>query len=492
SLFTYQNVYRAYQDCRRKKRGKPSALAFELNAEENLLELTHELQTRTYAPSASFCFISKNDKYREVFAADFRDRVVHHLLVRYLEKIWEPIFIYDSYACRKGKGTHAAVSRLRSFLRKVTANTTQRAYFAQLDIRAFFPSIDRNKLLDLVLSKVTNDEIRWLTETLILYEPTHNPTFTCSPTKWRNVPPHKSLFYVPEGKGLPIGNLTSQFFANIYLNPLDQFIKHTIKCPYYLRYVDDLVLLHQNREQLELWIKSIDCFLKEHLAIELNPNRSFIRPVSNGIDFLGYIVKPTHLLVRRRIVDNCQNAIRTYTQSMLHRNKEGIFLRLHQADYSKLTASLNSYFGIFLHACCYRLKKSLFNKFVLLPLLFRQQQNRVIKKWVVPFHPVNIYTQYNFFRRQFRGLVLLQRGWFYEMYNRDAIWAMKHLNLKPLNPKYRFYARCGFPQNRINSFVSKLNNICYLIITQTGKITSRLAERIVGIIHIPANRKNEI
>ncbi|MDI6784526.1 MAG: reverse transcriptase domain-containing protein, partial [bacterium] len=149
SLFTYQNIYRAYQDCRRKKRGKHSALAFELNAEENLLELTRELQEHTYQPSVSFCFVSKNDKYREVFAADFRDRVVHHCLVRYLEKVWEPIFIFDTYACRKGKGTHAAVSRLQSFLQKVTINRTQRAYYAQLDIKSFFPSIDRNILLDL-------------------------------------------------------------------------------------------------------------------------------------------------------------------------------------------------------------------------------------------------------------------------------------------------------------------------------------------------------
>ena len=154
SLFNFKALYRAYLDCRRKKRRKRFAQEFEIDLEENIFKLAEELTTRRYHPSPSFCFVAKNDKFREVFAAPFRDRVVHHLLVRYLERIWEPIFIHDSYACRKGKGTHAGVFRLQSLSRKVSRNSTGRTWFGQFDIKAFFPSIDRRLLLEIILSKL--------------------------------------------------------------------------------------------------------------------------------------------------------------------------------------------------------------------------------------------------------------------------------------------------------------------------------------------------
>ena len=216
SLFTFHNLVKAYHDCRRHKSNRQAALAFAVDAERHLLDLTCALVERTYSPSPSFCFVARNDKYREVFAADFRDRVIHHLLVRQLEKIWEPVFIDDSYACRRGKGNHHAVTRLQSFMRQVTANATRRAWFLQLDIRSFFPSIDRRRLLELVLSRLDSEEMRWLCQVVILHDPTRDPVFTCAQSKWRHIPRHKSLFGVPPGKGLPIGNLTSQFFANVY------------------------------------------------------------------------------------------------------------------------------------------------------------------------------------------------------------------------------------------------------------------------------------
>ena len=343
SLFTFENVYRAYLDCRRKKRGKQAALAFEVNAEQYLLQLTRELEDRTYHPFPSFCFVAKNDKHREVFAADFRDRVVHHLLVRRLEKIWEPVFIYDSYACRKGKGTHGAVERLRSFTHKVTANQTRRAWFAQLDIRAFFPSIDRNILLSMVLSRLQNEELRWLSELLILHDSTIDPVFTCSPEKWKNVPTQKSLFSVPSGKGLPIGNLTSQFFANVYLNSLDQFVKHSLKVRWYMRYVDDLVLLDLDRHTLQDWTEEIGTFLKNTLKLDLHPNRRIIRPVSNGIDFVGYIVRPSHLYIRKRVVEKCKTAIINQTKGMLKRDNNCISMVFMPGACHKLYCTLNSY-----------------------------------------------------------------------------------------------------------------------------------------------------
>ena len=326
SLFSFENLYRAYLDCRRKKRGKIAALAFEQTAEAELLDLARALREKTYRPSPSFCFIAKNDKHREVFAASFRDRVIHHLVVRYLEPIWEPVFIHDSYACRRGKGTHAGVDRLQSFARKVTANQTRKAWFLQMDIKAFFPSMDRRVLLGMLLKQLGDEEMRWLVKVVLEHEPTKDPVFTCPRSKWRNIPRQKSLFCMPEGKGLPIGNLTSQFFANVYLNALDQFAKHTLKARYYVRYVDDFVLLHHDRVQLTEWRERIDEFLQGELFLRLNPRRQFIRPISNGIDFLGYIIRPSHLLVRRRTAAKCKRTVGSQVEVMKRQDDNGVAL----------------------------------------------------------------------------------------------------------------------------------------------------------------------
>ena len=159
-IFSFANIYRCYLACRRNKRNTVNALRFEINAEENILKLERELKTRTYRPSRSILFASRKPKLREIFAADFRDRVVHHVLVDYLERIYEPIFIHDSYACRKDRGTHAAVMRLQSFLRKVSKNGRTRAYYLQLDIKDFFTSIDKNILFCLMKKKVLNKPVK--------------------------------------------------------------------------------------------------------------------------------------------------------------------------------------------------------------------------------------------------------------------------------------------------------------------------------------------
>ena len=481
-VFTFQNLYRAYLDCRRNKRNKKAALVFEVNAEQNLLDLTHELSQRIYRPSPSFCFVAQNDKHREVFAADFRDRVVHHLLVSYLEKIWEPVFIYDSFACRKGKGTHGAVKRLRSFTRKVTANQTRCAWFAQLDVRAFFPSIDRNILLAFVLSRLKNKDLRWLAEIIILHDPAKDPVFTCSPEKWRNVPAHKSLFSVPPGQGLPIGNLTSQFFANVYLNALDQFVKHTLKARYYIRYVDDFVLLHHDRNRLNSWTKQIIEFLKSSLKLELNLSRCIIRPVSNGIDFLGYIVRPSHLYIRRRVAKRCKIAIARQTKEMVKRKNNRISLVFPQESYQKLFRTLNSYLGAFSHASCRRLMQSIFDKSWELSALFVPCGFKAVKKWSFNFRPANLYTQYRFFKNRFRGMVVFQVGCFCELYDKDAAWAVKERGMKRIYPRKGFYFRCGVHFKSLKTLSKKVTGQDILYVFQTGRFHGRLVQRIAARI----------
>ena len=176
-LYSFEKLWRHYRQCRRNKRNTANALAFELNAEENLLALQEELRTHTYQPGRSICFITDGPKPREVFAADFRDRVVHHLLVSHQERVFEPIFIHDSYACRKGKGTLAASDRLMTFLRRVTANGKRPAWALKLDVASFFPSIHKGTLFTILTRKIKHPELVWLTQTILFHDPTMNYYF---------------------------------------------------------------------------------------------------------------------------------------------------------------------------------------------------------------------------------------------------------------------------------------------------------------------------
>jgi len=342
SIFSFQNIHQRYLDCRAKKRNTYNALRFEINAEESILKLGKELQDHTYRPSRSILFAARKPKLREIFAADFRDRIVHHILVNELEKIWEPIFIHASYACRDGKGTHKAVIRLQSFLRKITANSNIRAHYLQLDIKDFFTSIDKELLFAIIQRKVTNPEVLWLTERILFWDCTHSYTRRGDHQLLLNIPGNKSLFGKDNQRGLPIGNLTSQFFANVYLDQLDQFVKHTLKAHYYLRYVDDFVLLSRDPKELSLWKSQIENYLASQLKLRLHPRRHKLLPVSNGIDFLGYIIRPGYILVRRRVINNLKAKLHTKI-----------------TDVKKLRDSIASYSGHFKHANSYRLANSI-------------------------------------------------------------------------------------------------------------------------------------
>ncbi len=300
-IFSFTNLLKSYYQCRSNKRKTLSAAAFEIHFEKGLLKLEKELQNHTYSPGPYTCFVITDPKLREVWAADFRDRIVHHLLVAYLEPIFEKKFIFHSFACRKEKGAHKAIKYLQKTLRQAQF-VNQTLYYLQTDIYSFFVNIDKQILFNQVKQFCHNREILWLADKIIFQNPTDNFSIRGGHKLFQNIPPHKSLFYAPRGKGLPIGNLTSQFFANVYLNDLDQFIKHNLKCRYYFRYMDDLLLLHQDPQQLSQWKNQIDNFLKIRLALKLHPKKQVTQTVQNGINFLGYITKPTYSLSRRRVV----------------------------------------------------------------------------------------------------------------------------------------------------------------------------------------------
>jgi RNA-directed DNA polymerase len=366
TIFSWQNIYQAYCDCRKSKRGTANALKFEWALERNIFSLQKELIMRTYSPGRSICFVVTEPKPREIFAADFRDRIVYHLLINQLEKIGERIFVFDSFACRPEKGTHLTIRRLRKFVGSVTQNYQQKAFYAQLDVSGFFMNINHQILYQILKEEIIKqpqshqwkEEILWLSKIIIFSRPIENYLWKGNPYLPQLIPPRKSLFYAGPNHGLPIGNYSSQFFANLYLNQLDQYVKRTLKAKYYLRYVDDFILLHRNKKQLESWTKQINQFLQKELTLELNPTKTKILDLHRGIDFLGYFIKPTFLTVRQSVVKRLKEKLFCFDRELKINNTRG--KKIEKERLNKMLATINSYYGHFCHADSYHLRRSLY------------------------------------------------------------------------------------------------------------------------------------
>ena len=302
-------------------------------------------------------------KAREIFAADFRDRIVHHVLVGYLEPIFERKFIDQSYACRKNKGAHKAIKDLRRYIRQVTKGGAQKAQYLQLDIRSFFVSLKKDLLFGMIKKEVHNPEVLWLAETIVFHDPTGDYRLKGQASLFDLIPEHKSLFKSGPDQGLPIGNLTSQFFANVYLNELDQFAKHTLKTRHYLRYVDDVVILGEDAVELKQWRDEISAFLQEKLQLTLHPKKQVLQAVDKGIDFLGFVVRPSHVLVRRRV-------IKSLKEKLWNLNRDAKETRLNDAvgqvtkleEMKPVQSVVNSYYGHFRYAKTFGLRSHLWQK----------------------------------------------------------------------------------------------------------------------------------
>jgi len=301
-MFSFANIYKAYLACRKNKRNTINQLAFEANLLENLWNLQGELSSKTYKIGKSLCFLTSSPKLREVFAADFKDRVVHHILVRELEPFYEKKFIHDVYNNRKGRGTHSAVQRAQAFMRK-----TSNGYYLQLDIKGFFYNLDKNILFKKIFNDLKSSTHAQATLNLankiIYHNPTKNYVFKGDRSKLELLPDHKTLFKLPSHQGLPIGNLTSQFFANVYMNAFDNFVKRVLKVKYYIRYVDDFVLFENSKKRLQELKVQIAQYLKEGLNLELREDTK-LKKHSAGLDFLGYIIRENYMLTRKRVVNN--------------------------------------------------------------------------------------------------------------------------------------------------------------------------------------------
>jgi len=326
--FSFEALVRAEIDCRRTKRNTASQLAWEINRERNLCQLHDELIDGTYLPGQSICFVITRPKPREVWAAEYRDRIVHHLLYNHIGQGFEKTFIVDSCACIKGRGTMYAAKRLETKVRSQTHNWQRPGFYLKCDVANFFVSIDRNILRQQLHRRIAGQWWRDLADTILLHDPRQNVAVHSQPDKLALVPPHKSLFNQTSDRGLPIGNLSSQFFANVYLNALDQHIKHDLGVKHYIRYVDDFVLLHQSTGQLNEWLADITTWLPRNLGIQLNPKKTILQPIDRGIDFVGQVIKPWRTALRRR----------TYHDALR---------RTGQVNDEDLLQTANSYFGLF-------------------------------------------------------------------------------------------------------------------------------------------------
>lgn len=392
------DLFQAYYDARKNKRNTLNQLNFEYNLEGNIIKLWEELISWKYQVWRSIYFIQKHPIKREVFAWDFRDRVVHHLVYNYISPIFEKDFIYDSYSCRVWKWTSFGIKRISKFIRSCSENYTKDCYILKLDISGYFMSIDKDILFDNVKNKIIcnldnmsswtwfrinkmiksnyNPEINsgWQQETIqgrfpssqerqwenffnflinliqkiIFNNPTKNSIFKWKKSDYIWLPKNKSLFFAKENCWLPIWNLTSQLFSNIYLSDFDKYIKQELRCKYYGRYVDDFIIIHKDKDFLVSIIPKISSYLKENLWLTLHPKKICLQHYTKWVLFLWVFIKPYRIYIRKR-------TIWYFYQKVQKLNNQIIDNKL-KTDFRSI---INSYLGMMKHYKSYKIRKKI-------------------------------------------------------------------------------------------------------------------------------------
>ena len=376
------DLYVAFEDAARGKHKMSYVKKFEEHLAENLNVLCDELLGRTYKALPSKCFIVSYPKKREVFAAMFRDRIVHHLYFRYTHQLFERTFIADSYSCIEGRGTHYGIGRIRQHIRQASLNWQEPAYAMSLDIRGYFMHINREKLLKIAtdsLRKMSThlvgcsvccdaiatipsgviltphttwadirdfDFILWLTEQIVMLDPMEHCHIVGDLHDWDDIDHAKCMRFAEPGVALPIGNLTSQLFSNVYLNVFDQFIKREILCLHYGRYVDDSVQIDPDREWLIHQVPQEREFLADELGLQLHMGKLHIQEIHSGVEFLGTFVKPYRDYVSNKTLERMTKKI----QEIDLRNEE------------KAVRTIDSYLGILSHTASRCITQDLMSK----------------------------------------------------------------------------------------------------------------------------------
>lgn len=299
----------------------------------NIISLHNDLEAKTYHHGGYSHFKISDPKPRDIHKASVRDRLLHHAIYRTLYPYFDRRFIYDSYSCRNGKGTHRAMNQFRSFAYKVSKNHIKTCWVLKCDIRKFFASIDQQILMETLKQHSTDANILWLLQEVIQSFHTE---------KSREGALSKSSPCLV-GKGLPLGNLTSQLLVNIYMNEFDQFVKHKLKVKYYIRYADDFVLLSRDKKYLTEIVRYIVLFLREQLQLELHPNKVSVTTFASGVDFLGWVHFPSHRVLRTA-------------------SKKRMFRRLEEKEHKE--SSVQSYLGLLCHGDGWRLQQEILKKVV--------------------------------------------------------------------------------------------------------------------------------
>lgn len=295
-IISVENLLLSWQEFLVGKKKKKDVYKFQLRLMDNVFDLHNDLKGKTYKHGNYIAFKINDPKPRDIHKASVRDRLLHHAIYRILYPYFDKKFIYDSYSCRLGKGTHKAINRFRYFSRIVSKNNTKTCWVLKCDIRKFFANIDHDILKEVLKRYIKEENILWLLDRIINSFSTN--IYFC----------HS----VDMPRGLPLGNLTSQLLVNIYMNEFDQFVKHKLKVKYYIRYADDFVIFSQDKKYLEDVLRQMKEFLKNNLKLNLHPDKVFIKTIYSSIDFLGWIHFPQHRVLRtstkRRMFRNLEHS----------------------------------------------------------------------------------------------------------------------------------------------------------------------------------------
>lgn len=351
-----EDFFKAYKDCRRRKRNTINALRFEVNYEDNLVQLWKDVNNSRYKVGKSITFIVTNPKFREVFAADFRDRIVHHVIMQRLEPLFEQEFIEDSYSCRLGKGTLYGVQRLQQKIRECSENYTKDCWIGKFDIKGFFMSINKPilwKTLENFINEKYDgpdkDRLLYITKETVLSRPQDHCVKKSNELLWAKLPKNKSLFTCHPDCGIPIGNLTSQCFANFYLNEFDHLMTKLFG-GMYGRYVDDFYVISRNKKDITRRVEFIRTWLWKNLRLTLHPNKTYIQHYSKGVKFIGSVIKKDKVRIGNVMLGNFYSAIHRY--NILSNTRENA---------EALVCTANSYLGLMVHTDSFDRRKKVYD-----------------------------------------------------------------------------------------------------------------------------------